>query len=355
LYSLEDLGWDEYFQSQIESTTHNLISARVADEQRGAYLLYTANRTLDGIMPGRAMHNAEGREDFPAVGDWVLAEPLPGEDRAVIRRVLERRTKLSRKSSGERTYEQIMAANIDAVFLVASLNAELNLRRIERYLSTLWESGARPVIVLNKADLVHDSRALLARVELVAPAVDILPTSALTGEGLSAMRGYVSHGKTVVLVGSSGVGKSSLVNALMNDDVQTVRSIRNDDKGRHTTTSRQLFMTPSGGLIIDTPGLRSLGLWDAHEGIGQTFSDVEAFANGCNFSDCKHANEPGCAVQQAIEDGELDQRRFESYRKLEREQVFIEGKRDVRIRNAEKKKWKDIQKANRQRMKVRGR
>jgi ribosome biogenesis GTPase / thiamine phosphate phosphatase len=288
LYSLADLGWNDYFQSQIESKFEGLSPARVAEEHRGGYVLYTERRALRGAVPGHAMHEATGRETFPAVGDWVLAQPLPGEDRAIIRRVLERRTKLSRKAAGERTDEQIMAANVDTVFLVASLNAELNLRRIERYLATVWESGARPVITLNKADLAGDARASLARVEVVSPGVETILTSALTGEGIPALRAHLARGETVVFVGSSGVGKSSIVNRLLGEDLQAVREIRGDDKGRHTTTTRELLLAPGGGVIIDTPGLRALGLWDAESGLSQTFSDVEVLASDCAFADCRH-------------------------------------------------------------------
>jgi ribosome biogenesis GTPase len=355
LYSLEDLGWSNFFQSQFATSTEDLTPARVAEEQRGAYLLLSEAGPLDAVVAGRMRHEAEGRDDYPAVGDWVLVRRGSGANDAVIHRVMGRRTKLSRKVAGERTDEQIMAANVDTVFLVAALNSELNIRRIERFLTAIYESGARPVIILNKADLTEDARSFAARVQVVAPAVEVHVTSASLGRGLDALAQYVERGQTVVFVGSSGVGKSSLVNRVMGGEHQAVRDIREDGKGRHTTTSRQMFLVPGGGMIIDTPGLRELQLWDSDDGIGQAFVDIEQMAEGCAFSDCGHRAEPGCAVQQALDDGRLEYARLESYRKLQREQLFVESKKDYSIRIAQKKKWKEIHKANRQRMKMHGR
>jgi ribosome biogenesis GTPase len=355
LYTLEDLGWGPFFQSQIADTTEELMPARVAEEQRAAYLLLAERGALEATVTGRMMHDAAGREDFPAVGDWVLARKLPGEERAVIHRTLERRTRLSRKVAGERVDEQIMAANVDAVFVVSSLNHDLNLRRIERYLTVVWESGATPVIVLNKSDLADDRQALLASVEGIAPGVDVHVTSAATGEGVQAITRYVTPGRTIAFIGSSGVGKSSLVNCLLAGEMQPVRELSFFDKGRHTTTSRQMLAVPGGGLIIDTPGLRELALWDAEAGMSQAFSDVEDLARACAFSDCQHRSEPGCAVQDALAAGELDLGRLESYRKLQREQTFIESKRDAGLRQAQQRKWKQISKANRKRTRAMGR
>ncbi len=349
MYTLEDLGWGPFFQSQITGTTEELIPARVAEEQRGAYLLLAERGPLEAAVTGRMMHDAAGREDFPAVGDWVLARRLPGEERAVIHRTLERRTRLSRKVAGERVDEQIMAANVDAVFLVSSLNHDLNLRRIERYLAVVWESGATPVIILNKSDLSDQRQTLLAKVEGIAPGVDVHVTSAATGQGVGAIGGYVSAGRTIAFIGSSGVGKSSLVNCLLAREAQVVRELGVYEKGKHTTTSRQMLAVPGGGLIIDTPGLRELALWDAESGMGQAFADVEELAGACAFSDCRHRSEPGCAVQAALDDGTLDLARLESYRKLQREQIFIESKKDVSLRQSEQRKWKQISKANRKR------
>jgi ribosome biogenesis GTPase len=347
LYTLEQLGWGPHFEPPAGEITEDLIPARVAEEQRGAYVLFAERGSLEATVTGRMMHGAAAREDYPAVGDWVLARKLPGEERAVIHRTLPRRTRLSRKVAGTKIDEQIIAANVDTVFLVSSLNAELNLRRIERYLSVIWESGAMPVIVLNKADLAEDAPMLLAGVEGIAPGVDLHTTSAATGEGVEALRRYLPVGKTTAFIGSSGVGKSSLVNRLLAGEVMAVSHISNYDKGRHTTTSRQMLAIPGGGLIIDTPGLREMGLWDSDAGLGMAFSDVEQLAGACAFSDCQHRAEPGCAIQAALDIGDLALDRFESYQKLQREQLFIESKKDPRLRQEQQRKWKQISKANR--------
>jgi ribosome biogenesis GTPase len=354
LYTLEDLGWGPFFDQHAD-TTEDLIRARVAEEQRGAYVLFAERGTLDAAVAGKMMHEADAREDYPAVGDWVLARPVPGEAKAIIHRILPRRTKLSRKTAGTLIAEQIIVANVDVVFVVASLNQELNARRIERYLSVIWESGARPVIILNKADLAADRDALVREIERSTVGADIIATSAVTGEGVADVAGYLERGRTAAFVGSSGVGKSSLVNRLLGQDAQTVNELNVYGKGSHTTTSREMVFVPGGGLIVDTPGLRELGLWDAEQGLGQAFADVESFFGGCAFNDCSHNAEPGCAVQGALRAGRLDHARWDSYRKLERERQFIESKRDAGLRNERKEKWKNIAKQNRKRTKSFGR
>lgn len=248
-----------------------------------------------------------------------------------------------------------MAANVDLIFVVASLNRELNLRRLERYLAVTWDSGATPVLVLNKADLCDDRPEILRSVEAVTPGVEVLLTSAATGEGIEALRATLARGLTAVFVGSSGVGKSSIINRLMEREAQAVKGIRGDDKGRHTTTVRQMLVLPGGAVIIDTPGLRELQLWDAGEGLGKAFSDIDDLAEGCGFRDCGHSSEPSCAVQAAIESGMIDLARLQSYRKLQREQTFIAGKKDDRLRVEGQKKWKQIARANRARQKARHR
>lgn len=356
MHTLEDLGWGPHFESQISGRDPDgLHPARVAEELKGAYRIYVDGRLLPAVLPGKMMYGAAGRDDLPATGDWVLARPLPGEDRAVVVELLERRTKLSRKEAGERTGEQLLAANVDVVFLVASLNRELNLRRIERYLTAIWESGARPVIALNKADLAEEAAILLSEVEAIAPGVPVHVTSAATGEGVEALAGHIGPGLTAVFVGSSGVGKSSLINCLIGSEAQVVAEIREDGKGRHTTTSRQMLVLPGRGVIIDTPGLRELQLWTNESGASMAFSDVEAVARECRFSDCTHEREPGCAVRAALEAARLDEDRVRSYRKLERERMYIARKHDQMLQIDERKRWKQITKDYRQRMRVRGR
>jgi len=358
LYSLEDLGWNAHFQQQLQQlNTPGVVPARVAEELRGAYRLHTTFGLVPAAVPGRLLHRATAREDLPAVGDWVLAGPLPGEERMLVLELLDRRTKLSRQQAGEKFGEQILAANVDAVFLVASLNKELNLRRIERFLTAVWESGARPVIALNKADLSEEGEAHKRDVEAVAPGVPVLVTSAVSGDGVADLAAHLAPSQTSVFIGSSGVGKSSLINRITGEDSQFVSHIRaDDDRGRHTTTTRQMLILPGRGVIIDTPGLRELQLWDSGaNGGSQVFSEIEELAAACAFSDCRHESEPGCAVRAALEGDRLDQERFSSYRKLEREQMFIARKHDKSLQIEETRRWKQIHKENRRRMKLRGR
>jgi len=356
VFHLEDLGWGPFFQQQLNSEPNtDLVPARVAEEMKGAYRVITQAGLLLATASGRLNHDVITRDGLPAVGDWVLARPVPGEERAVIHQVLRRRTKLSRRAPGEQTAEQIIAANVDTVFLVASLNREFNIRRIERYLTVIWESGAQPVVLLNKADLREDAESLLSNVQSDAIGVPAFLTSGVNGDGIQSLREQIRAGETAVFVGSSGVGKSTLINYLLEDQTQAVREVRSDDRGRHTTTSRQMIVLPGGGVIIDTPGLRELQLWDAEAGIERAFADVESLAQQCAFKNCRHTTEPGCAVTGAIDDGTLDEARFRSYRKLEREQGYVARKQDKSLEIAEKKRWKRIHVANRQRMKLRGR
>jgi ribosome biogenesis GTPase len=271
----------------------------------------------------------------------------------VIQRLLERRTNLSRKEAGERTGEQILAANVDTVFLVSALNEEFNPRKIERYLAAVWQSGAGSVVILNKADLSDDIDAFLRRTEAVAPGVPVLLTSTITGAGVDGLRAHINAGETAVFVGSSGVGKSSLINALLDEGAQSVRAIRDDGKGRHTTTSRRLILLPGGGVVIDTPGLRELALWNADAGLGGAFADIESLASECAFRDCRHEGEPGCAVRDAMESGTLAHERLASYRKLHRELEYVAGKQDESLRIAGKNRWKAIARQHRQREKAR--
>jgi ribosome biogenesis GTPase len=358
LYTLEDLGWNAHFQQQLEQlNSAGAVPARVAEELKGAYRLITPSGTVPAIVPGRLLHRATGREDLPAVGDWVLAGLLPGEDRMLVMELLDRRTKLSRQQAGEKTGEQILAANVDTVVVVASLNRELNVRRIERYLTAVWESGARPVVALNKADLMEDAPDLLREVEAIAAGVPAVLTSAATGGGVDELASHLRPGETSVFVGSSGVGKSSLINRITGEGSQAVNDIREtDDRGRHTTTSRQMLVFPGRGVIVDTPGLRELQLWDGGNGASSpVFSEIEELALRCLFSDCHHESEPGCAVRAALEDDSLDEGRFTSYRKLERERMYIARKHDKALQMEETKRWKQIHKDNRRRMKLRGR
>jgi ribosome biogenesis GTPase / thiamine phosphate phosphatase len=356
VFRLEDLGWGPFFQDQLHNeTTGGLMPARIAEEMKGAYRVYSEGGGSTATPSGRLRHEALTREALPAAGDWVLITIRPGEQTAVIHRVLGRRTKLSRKVAGDRTDEQILAANVDKVFVVAALNEEFNIRRIERYLAAIWQSGAKPAVLLNKADLCDEVSVFVRRTEAIAPGVPVIATSTLTGLGLDVMREEIAARETAVFAGSSGAGKSSLINCLLSEERQVVSDIRADGKGRHTTTSRQLIAIPGGGVVIDTPGLRELGLWDADQGLERAFTEIGSLARECAFRDCRHISEPGCAVREAIEQGTLPQERFASYRKLEREREFTARRQDKALEIAEKKRWKRIQLDNRQRMRFRGR
>lgn len=354
MYSLQDLGWGPFFQNHITDPPAGLFPARVAGHSHGIYRLLSASGDLTASVAGRLAHEAAQRAALPVVGDWVLGR-LASPGQAVIENVLERRTKLSRIAPGERTEEQILATNVDVVFLVTSLTREFNPRRIERYLVQIWESGARPVIVLNKEDLVESPDEFLRQAE-ETPLVDVLLTSATTGSGIERLRGRLGAGETAIFVGSSGVGKSSIINRLLGDTVQAVRAVRaGDDRGRHTTAAREMLLLPAGGVIIDTPGLRELQVLADPSTLGQTFPDVDKLAADCAFRDCMHVSEPGCAVKAAVEDGALDGARLRGYHKLQRELDYAERRTDRSSQLAEKRKWKQIQKQYRQRCRERER
>jgi ribosome biogenesis GTPase len=337
MFHLKDLGWNSFFENQfelLEQYEKELFTpARVAEESRGLYRLYSETGESWADLSGKFRHAAVNRADLPAVGDWVLASERPNEQRSTIQRLLERHTKFSRKIAGKRTEEQIVAANIDTVLLVTSLNREFNPRRLERYLSLAWESGARPIVVLNKSDACEDPPALLAEAESASQGVRIILTSALHGEGIAELQQVVRTAGTIALLGSSGVGKSTLINAILGESRQSTSATReSDDRGRHTTTSRQLILVPGGGILIDTPGMRELQLWDTSEGLDRTFSDVNELAAQCKFRDCHHRSEPGCAVRAATQSGGLGADRLANYHKLEREEQFLASKQDAALR-----------------------
>jgi ribosome biogenesis GTPase len=357
LYALHDLGWNDSHRIEFEPhAAAGLTPARVAAQHRGAYAVFSELGELRAETAGRLAHTAAGAGDLPAVGDWVAVAARPHEHAATIHHVLARRTKFSRKVALNATEEQVLASNVDAVFLVMSLNEDFNLRRLERYVATAWESGARPVILLTKTDLCPEWELRALEVEAIAFGVAVHAVSALSGDGIETVRSYLAPGRTIALLGSSGVGKSTLVNTLARAELLATGPIREDDgEGRHTTRHRQLVLLPEGGLVLDTPGLRELQLWESADGLAETFSDVEEIAAQCRFTDCAHRTEPGCAVQAALDDGTLPFGRWASYKKLQREQAHLERRLDKRLQSEERKRWAKVGAEGRARMRAKGR
>ena len=330
------------------------VAGRVALEHRGTYRVYTEFGECTAEVTGQFRYQADGDQTFPAVGDWVALHHHGPDHPATIHQVLPRTSQFVRKVAGTKTQGQVIAANVDTVFLMSGLDGDFNLRRIERYLVMAWDSGATPVIVLNKADLCATLSETLADVAAVAIGVPIHPISAALGTGLNQLDPYLIPGKTVALIGSSGVGKSTLTNYLLGTHQQAIQAVRADDsRGRHTTSHRHLLPLPSGALLIDTPGMRELQLWSTASGLEETFADVEALASDCKFRDCQHEQEPGCAVQAAIATGDLDPGRLRSYQKLQREQQWLVQRQDTHARSNTKRRWKQITKTIRQRYKGR--
>ncbi|MET9152538.1 ribosome small subunit-dependent GTPase A [Streptomyces griseoflavus] len=339
-HSLAPFGWDEGWDAEFAPyAAQGLVPGRVARVDRGLCDVVTADGVIradtEFVVPRDPMK-------VVCTGDWAAVDP-EGAGPRYVRSLLPRRTAFVRSTSSKRSEGQILAANVDHAVVAVSLAAELDLARIERFLALAWESGAQPVVVLTKADLVPDAPTrshLVHDVETSAPGVPVITVSARDGDGIDVLAALTADG-TTVLLGQSGAGKSTLANALLGEDVMDVRAVRDvDGKGRHTTTTRNLLALPGGGVLIDTPGLRGVGLWDAGTGVGQVFAEIEELAGDCRFHDCAHESEPGCAVLDAVETGELPRRRLDSYRKLLRENQYIVAKTDARLRAEMRKDWK---------------
>ncbi len=316
---------------------------RITLQEKGFYRIRTSMGEQNALVSGKFQFDAQSPSDYPAVGDYVMAS-CADPDTAIIHQLLPRRSLFVRKAAGTSKTEQVVAANIDTVFLCMSLNNDFNLRRLERYLAVAWESGADPVVVLTKADLCADLPQKQREVEAIAMGVTILITSAMELEGYRQIMPYITEGRTVAFVGSSGVGKSTLINRLLGEERLATDGLRNDDKGHHTTTHRELLFLPGGTMVIDTPGMRELGMWDAVSGVEQTFGDIEELAARCRFRNCSHTSEPGCAVRAALESGHLDAGRWLSYQKLKNENSYAADSESYLA--AKEKKFKEISKIN---------
>ncbi|HEY9288402.1 MAG TPA: ribosome small subunit-dependent GTPase A [Candidatus Dormibacteraeota bacterium] len=340
---LAELGWNPSFAAALESLNDpTLAPARIAVDYGHRYLVETVNGSVEAQVASHLHVRAR-----LAVGDWVATRPRM--DSTQIEALLPRRTVISRKVADRSIDEQVLAANVDVVFLATALGSDFNLRRIERLLTVAYQSGGSPVILLTKSDL-ENALTYEAQLDAVAPGVPILSVSGLLGEGIDAVRELLPPGRTGVIIGSSGVGKSTLINRLIGDEVLRTSAVHASGQGRHTTSHRELIRIPQAGLIIDTPGLREIQLWAGEEALGQAFSDIEELALVCRFNDCQHQKEPGCAVLLAISDGTLDQRRYDSYRKLQRELRSIEVRADARLRLEERRKRRVINRAATERM-----
>ncbi len=348
------LGWDGGWASDFSPFADGRRQpARVVAAHRGAWILALEDRDRDAVLAGRLRHEAARATDLPAVGDWVAADAdadVAGP--ALISAVLPRRTAFRRAADGTAASEQVLAANVDVALVVAGLDGDFNLRRLERYLAVAWSGGVTPVIVLNKADAARDPRGAQASAEAVAPGVDVRLISAREGAGVVELaRDHLRPGRTAVVLGSSGAGKSTLLNALLGEERARTGAVRSSDaRGRHTTTHRELHRLPGGGLLIDTPGIRSLGVAGADDGLAPAFADVADLAADCRFADCRHDGEPGCAVQAAIATGQLSPERMASHRKLEREAAHAARQTDRLLREAERRRWKAIGMAAREHM-----
>ena len=333
--TLTELGWNDGFAAAFEpwrSKAH-VHPGRVAIEFNQIFRIYVEDGELDAVTAGRLKHRARGRAELPAVGDWVAVRKRPEEDRGVIVGVLPRRSAFTRRAAGEVTGEQVVAANVDVVFVVMGLDRDYNVRRLERYLLMARESGASPVVLLTKPDLCSDLSAHVREVTSLTGDILVHVVNPKRGEGIEQLRGDLGPGSTAALLGSSGVGKSTIINRLVGADIRRTREVReSDSRGRHTTMHRELVVLPGGGLIIDTPGMRELQLWDAGDSVRETFDEIEALAAGCHFGDCRHRDEPRCAVKAAVAEGKVAAGRLESYLKVQDELAELAKQQEERAR-----------------------
>jgi ribosome biogenesis GTPase len=347
--NLIELGWRPFFEKIFKAIKlPGVIPARVAQEHKELYLVFSEIGELTAEVSGKFRHDAQTRAEFPSVGDWVAITPRLEEGKATIHALLPRKSSFARKAvlAGGPKYgigkveEQVLATNVDTVFLVTGLDGDYNLRRIERYTAVGWDSGANPVIILNKADLCDNIEQCLEEVEAVALGIPIHAMSAAESDGLDVLCRYLVTGTTAAFLGSSGVGKSTIINGLLGEQRLKTNAVREyDGRGRHTTTHRELIVMPGGGVVIDTPGMREIQMWDDDEGLSRTFEDIEEIATRCQFGDCRHSGEPGCAIQIALDDGTLDSERYNSYLKMQKELRHLAIRKDIAAQRKDRRAW----------------
>ena len=355
--NLTELGWSHFFQQQLTPEQLAFLPARVFRQDTNQYHLVSEQGKLIGVLPGKFRQEALSNADLPTVGDWVVVSPIDGDepDRVQIEKLLDRKSKFSRKEAGEVHDEQVVASNIDTVFIVSSLDKDFNLHRIERYLLLSWTSGALPVLILNKSDVCKNIEKKVEDLQVIAMGAPIHVMSAKDNSGLDALRQYVTPGSTCSFLGSSGVGKSTIINELVGYEKFDTGEVRSDDsKGRHTTTFREMVEASSGGMIIDTPGMREIQLWADGVSLSHSFQDIESLAASCKFSDCKHDTEPGCSITKAIETGNLEPERLERYFKLSKELEHFESQQNAATRAGKKQENKRFSKLIKNRQDKRG-
>ena len=347
--SLEELGWNDFFESAYKSLkASGNIPARVIAEHRERYVVMSSQGELEAVVSGKFKHDVKETYNFPKTGDWVAVEILPGEKKGIIREILPRQTRLVRKAVGKKFFEQVIASNIDYLFITQSLDSDFSVRRTERYAAACVEGGIIPVLLLTKSDLCPNAAEKKEEADINMPSLRSIVMSIKTGEGLDELKGMLETGKTYAFAGSSGVGKSSLINALAGEALLYSTPVREkDQKGRHTTVAREIITVKPGWLLLDTPGMREMAPWDAEDGVNLSFADVEEIIIKCRFSDCTHTSEKDCAVQAAIKEGALDEKRLLSYIKLQKEQEYLAMKKNKAAAVLEKQKWKTISKNQR--------